>query len=226
MPSEAGGPARGARPQKDGARAPRARPKREGRYHHGDLKRALMDAALVVVEREGVEAVSLSTLARKLRVSSGAPFRHFATREALLVALAEEGALRMVRALDEAAAKVDDPLEKDRARGVAYVGFAVVERGVFTLLTRPEIARASPMLRAMSDAQEALMEPALGAHHRGRAAKRLAARSAGLLAAQALTYGLARMIVDGHLGEVSREDAEALARELTSVLGEGLARRA
>lgn len=223
MAKETREPARAARTNEDRARAPRARPKPRGHYHHGDLKRALMDAALIVVEREGIEAVSLSALAKKLRVSSGAPFRHFATREALLVALAEEGALRMVRALDEAAAKVDEPLEKDRARGVAYVKFAVVERGVFTLFTRPDIVRASPMLRAMSAAQEARMEPALGARHRGSTTRRIAAKSAGLLAAQALTYGLARMITDGHLGVVSPDDAEALAIELTGVLGEGLA---
>lgn len=46
--------------------------------------------------------------------------------------------------------------------------------------------------------------------------------SAGVLAAQALTYGLARMVTDGLLGDVSADDAEALAREVTSVLGVGL----
>ncbi|MDX2015667.1 MAG: TetR/AcrR family transcriptional regulator [Myxococcaceae bacterium] len=195
------------------------------RYHHGDLRRALLDLALRVVEREGIEAVRLNVLARELRVSVAAPFRHFPTREALLVALTEEGAEQLVAVVNAAAARVVDPLEAQRARGVAYVRFAVEHPGWFSLLTRAELVRASPRLRALSASQESLMEPILGRQHRGRASRSVSRRSAGLLAAQALTYGLARMVTDGLLGEVSADDAERLAVELTGVLGEGLLER-
>jgi AcrR family transcriptional regulator len=201
-------------------RRPRQRPRT--RYHHGDLRRALLDAALRVVARHGVDAVKLSALARSLRVSVAAPYRHFPSREALLVALAEEGADRLVARMDAAAACAPDPLEAQRARGVASVRFAVEEPGYFRLLARREILEASPRLRAVTASQQALMEPVLGRRHRGEASRALARRSAGLLAAQALTHGLSRMLTDGLLGDVTPDDAERLARELTGVLGEGL----
>jgi AcrR family transcriptional regulator len=192
------------------------------RYHHGDLRRALLDAALIVIEEKGLDAVKMSDLARTLRVSVAAPFRHFESRDALLVALAEEGANKMVVDIEAAAARVRDPLEAQRARGVAYVRFAVLEPGYFKLLSKKDILVASDHLRALATSQEALMEPILGRHHRGRASAALAKKSAGLLAAQALTYGLARMIADGLLGDIDGDDAALLAVELTGVLGEGL----
>jgi hypothetical protein len=102
------------------------------------------------------------------------------------------------------------------------VRFAVEHPGYFRLFTRAEVLAASPRLRALAASQEALMEPILGRHHGGRVSRSVARRSAGLLAAQAMTYGLARMVTEGLLGEVSADDAEVLARELTGVLGEGL----
>src|SRR5215470_4643684 len=63
------------------------------KYHHGDLRRALVDAALAIVERAGPGALSLRELARRAGVSHAAPYRHFESREALLAALATEGFL-------------------------------------------------------------------------------------------------------------------------------------
>lgn len=200
--------------------------KPRGRYHHGDLRGALLAAALAVVRAEGIDQVKLSALATKLKVSSGAPFRHFATREALLVALAEDCAARMVTAMDVAAAACTDPLEAHRARGVAYVRFVVEEPAALPLLSRPEILAASAVLQAQTAQQAAIMEPILGLSSRGTVSPELAKRAAGLLAAQCLTFGLAHMVRAGLLGDVSPADAERLAHELTGVLGEGLIPRA
>src|SRR5258705_5361531 len=57
-------------------------------YHHGDLRDALVQAALGEVELGGPEAVNISALAKKLGVSQPAPYRHFADRDALLAAVA------------------------------------------------------------------------------------------------------------------------------------------
>lgn len=180
-----------------------------------------MDAALIVVRDEGVDAVRMSALAQQLRVSVAAPFRHFATREALLVALAEEGALKMVEAIDAAVARAPEGLDREQARGIAYVRFAVEQPAWFRLVARADLLAMSETLRALSASQEALMEAVLG-RHAGERSPEVAHVSAGVLAAQALTYGLARMITDGLLGQVSADDAETLAREVTNVLGVGL----
>ena len=60
-------------------------------YHHGDLRAALIDAALAELDRGGAEAIGFSSLARRLGVSQAAPYRHFADREALLAAVAAKG---------------------------------------------------------------------------------------------------------------------------------------
>lgn len=190
-------------------------------YHHGDLRSALIAAASAVAARDGVDAIRVSDLAREIGVSGAAPFRHFPTRGALLVAVAEAGAQRMVAALERAAAAQPDPLTAQQARGAAYVRFAVEEPGYFRVLSRAEVLAESELLRTMNAASQAEMEVVLGGRA-GVAAPEVARRSAGLLAAQALTYGLARMLVDGLLGEISPADAERLAWEVTDVLGSGL----
>jgi AcrR family transcriptional regulator len=191
-------------------------------YHHGDLRQALVDAAAAVVAKDGVDALKVSALAERLGVTDGAPFRHFESRLALLVAVAEEGAGRMVERMDAAAAGIEDPLEVQRARGVAYVRFAVEEPGHFRVLTRAEVIAASPRLQEMSAAFETTLDAVLGRRHKGASSPELVFRSAGMLAAQALTYGLARMITDGLLGEITASQAERLAYEITGVLGVGL----
>ena len=59
-------------------------------YHHGDLRDALVQAALQEVELGGPEAINISALAKKLGVSQPAPYKHFADREALLTAVTAE----------------------------------------------------------------------------------------------------------------------------------------
>ena len=79
--------------------ARRSAAKPHGRYHHGELRRALIDAALAVIERDGVSALSLRDLARRLGVSHAAPAHHFADKAALLVEIAREGYERFGAAL-------------------------------------------------------------------------------------------------------------------------------
>src|SRR3989442_6913176 len=69
-----------------------ARPARKAlnAYHHGDLRDALVQAALQQVELSGPEAISISALAKKLGVSQPAPYKHFADRETLLTAVTAE----------------------------------------------------------------------------------------------------------------------------------------
>src|SRR5882757_9356453 len=107
-----------ARPPK---RAPAAKP-----YHHGDLRRVLVDAAFELVTEGGAEAVSVREAARRAGVSPGAPFRHFPSRDALLAAVAEEAQRRFRAEISAALADVpeQDPLARFRALGRAYLRWA------------------------------------------------------------------------------------------------------
>ena len=84
--------------------AKRDTPAAKRNYHHGDLRRALLDAAWRLVAEKGLAALTLRELARAAGVSHAAPYHHFPSRTALLDALAEEGFAGLDRAMGEALA--------------------------------------------------------------------------------------------------------------------------
>ena len=90
-------------------------------YHHGDLRRVLIDAALQLVGEGGAEAVSVREAARRAGVSPGAPFRHFPSRDALMNAVAEE-AQRRFRAEIEAALAEAPGQQSDQQSGQQSLG--------------------------------------------------------------------------------------------------------
>jgi AcrR family transcriptional regulator len=103
----------------------RPRRKRRGAYHHGDLRRALLDQALETIRSEGVAALTLRAAGDKLGVSRTALYRHFSDKNALLVAVATEG-FRMLKEQTLAAWTSGGGGHAGfRAMGLAYVGFAV-----------------------------------------------------------------------------------------------------
>ena len=94
------------------------------RYHHGDLRAALVDAALALIAERGVEALSVAEAARRTGVSAAAPYRHFPTRLDLLRATAVRAAQLLADALDEALTS-DDPAERLAEVAGAYVRFVI-----------------------------------------------------------------------------------------------------
>src|SRR5262245_29182402 len=90
-------------------------------YHHGDLRRALTKAAWGLVRKEGVEALTLREVARKVGVTHAAPYHHFPSREALLDALSEEGFEELGNAMEAAIAGITDPSERLHVIGRVYI---------------------------------------------------------------------------------------------------------
>ena len=109
-------------------------------YHHGNLREALVEAAVEVVREGGPEALALRELARRVGVSHAAAYRHFADRGALVDAVAERAMDALVARVHERLAEVDetDPVARARRRlvqiGAGYVDFALTEPGLFRLL--------------------------------------------------------------------------------------------
>lgn len=93
-------------------------------YHHGDLSRALVEAARRILETEGPAALSLRAVAREAGVSPAAPYHHFKDKSELLEAVAHEGWMALDLALTAARAKASDSNERMTSLGVAYVCFA------------------------------------------------------------------------------------------------------
>ncbi len=118
----------------------RAARKPQGRYHHGELRRALIEKAASVVEREGVAALSLRDLARRLGVSHAAPAHHFPDKAALLFEIARDGFDRFAAAMEAARAQGTNPLDRLRCVGEAYVHFAIAHPGRFRVMFGREIS--------------------------------------------------------------------------------------
>lgn len=181
-------------------------------YHHGDLRRVLIDAALRLAEERGVDAVRVREAARLAGVSPGAPFRHFPTRAALIMAVAEEAQRRFrveIAGALEAAPK-DDPLARFRALGIAYVRWALRNPTHFEVISTGSLFdhRASQELTRDNDEVIGWTERLLAdAFESGQL------RSGDLhlikVAGRALVYGFARMNIDGHFPRWGVTEAEA-----------------
>jgi AcrR family transcriptional regulator len=99
-------------------------------YHHGDLHRALVGAALELLQAGGLAAVTLRQVARRLEVSPAAIYRHFADRDALLAEVARVARHELARRMLDEVARVDGADQQARsvhrflALGRGYLGFA------------------------------------------------------------------------------------------------------
>lgn len=117
-------------------------------YHHGDLREALIKAGRALLEKGGVEALTLRACARKAGVSHAAPQHHFASINDLLADIAATGFEDFVRALDKAAAHAPSPVERLKAMGLGYVAFARKRPAVYQLMFGVAAPLSSERLRA------------------------------------------------------------------------------
>jgi AcrR family transcriptional regulator len=177
-------------------------------YHHGDLRRTLLGAAVDAIAESGPAALSLRDLARRAGVSHAAPAHHFGDKAGLLSALAAQGYDLLADALDTARERTGSLLEI----GVAYVRFAVDHRAHFDVMFRPD-------LYAVDDAELLAAQ--------GRATAALAAGVATLpaelapagreaflagLSAWSIVHGFATLWLSGALPPDLGDDPESAAR--------------
>lgn len=194
-------------------------------YHHGDLRRALLEAAERLVVRRGAPEVSLRAIAREANVSPAAPYHHFESREEILAGVAASGFRALTSAMKGKARAASEAgsLEKLRAVGIAYVEFAEENPEIFRLMFGGLLAdreRFRDLAEASGAARSVLGDLAAGAN----AGDGGDALSDVALTAWSAVHGLAFLAVEGLL-DARRSETEAgeLARRVTAVLGRGLA---
>jgi AcrR family transcriptional regulator len=168
-------------------------------YHHGDLRSALIEAALAMVEEAGPAGLSLRETARRAGVSHNAPYRHFSDREALLAAVAAAGFAEMGRRMAAAAEQLGaDPRRAHRTLGEAYVAFALDRPRLFQLMFSPEVDRnAHAELRQAADATYQAL--------RRSVEQRLPPGTdplPAIVASWAVVHGLAQLLSDGQLDRI------------------------
>ena len=192
-------------------------------YHHGNLRRALLDAALALFAERGRFDFTMRELARAAGVTHNAPYRHFADRWALLDALAEEGfvLLREETLTREAGGGADDASAKIARLGEGYVRFASEHPHHFRLMFSRPLEGASKQVARAARASFAVLEEVVDAAHR-EGALRAGLRTRDVaLAAWSLVHGLASLVVGGQLPKASRGGLARRVEALTTVFIEG-----
>jgi AcrR family transcriptional regulator len=195
-------------------------------YHHGDLRRALIDTAITMLTEDGAWNFTLREVARRAGVSHAAPYNHFADKSALLAEVAVLG-FQTLRLQMEAAARRHPRSPRQALIGIAgaYVRFGVEHPAHYRLMFGADLAdeERHPTLQEASDASFAVLTSAL---ERGQAA--LAIRPGSVreqaLAAWSLVHGLTTLFIDQRLSflAASSSEAERYARAAAAALCEGL----
>jgi AcrR family transcriptional regulator len=169
-------------------------------YHHGDLKSAVLEAAEKILERDGLQELTLRAVARAVGVSHTAPKNHFGDLMGLLSELAAVGYLRYGAALAEAVDLASgDARDRMRAMGWAYVAFARAHPRLFSLMfhgERLDIKR--PSLSAAIEGSRQALRAAIISTAPAKSLKpiEVAARAT---ASWALVHGFAMLLLDGRL---------------------------
>jgi AcrR family transcriptional regulator len=179
-------------------------------YHHGDLRRVLLEEAVASLRESGPAALSLRDLARRAGVSHAAPAHHFGDKRGLLTAVAAEGFRRLSASLGATYEATRDVAEV----GVAYVTFAVEERPYFDVMFRPDLYDPDDpdLVAARSASGGALYGPAATLSEAG-------------IAAWSLVHGLATLGLAGNLPPEIGGDLPAAARQVTGYLSQSPAQQ-
>ncbi len=195
-------------------------PADKSRYHHGDLREALIRAAEAELTESGIESFSLRSVAKRAGVSHAAPAHHFRDAGGLLTALAAEGYRRFLAVqLAREAEAPDDPRSRVVASGMGYIDFARSSPALFRLMFssyRPDF-EADELLRASRDAYLNL-----AGHIRrltGRDPLTDPVAAADLAAVWAGAHGLADLLVSGRLKPVAELPEAGREAVLRAILG-------
>ncbi len=189
-------------------------------YHHGDLRQALLDATLGLIEENGPQGFTLRAAARKAGVTPGATYHHFKDKEDLVAAVAQEGFDLLRKQLKEAAQVPASPRERSSNVGVAYVLFAIAHPTRFrVMLGYGVLARnntASAAIEAMHTYR--FVREILVAGLTQDAADHPS--EAEVLGWWSVVHGLAFLAIDGYLGKATKNPkrAEELVRAVVDAL--------
>jgi AcrR family transcriptional regulator len=194
-------------------------------YHHGDLHEALLRAAEKLLERDGLQGLTLRAVAREAGVSHAAPTHHFGDLAGLVSELAAIGFRNFNAAMIAAGATGSTPLESALARARAYLAYAHERPGMYRLMFRTEwLDMTRPALREAANASFAGLASVVGTpQHDGVVAEALTMEQAALIARTwSLVHGFTMLMLDGRLGDILRRlpegtDAEALFVEMLKI---------
>jgi AcrR family transcriptional regulator len=188
-------------------------------YHHGDLRKALIDGALEVLAEKGVDAFSLRETARRVGVSPAAYKHHFADTRALLTELAALAFTRLANQLEQASAAAGRERRGClKAQAAAYLDFALAEPALFDLMWRtPLLDVSDPTLVAEKTRAFECLDRVV----RGPSAPRISPDDPAMaptITCWSVVHGFARLVLDGTLGHDGDARTRAASRLLPVML--------
>jgi AcrR family transcriptional regulator len=189
--------------------------KRPTPYHHGYLREALLHAAERILERDGIQGLTLRAAAREAGVSHAAPKNHFGDMTGLLSDLAAVGFQRIAATMQADLQETDSPGARLEAVGRGYVRFARSHPGLFLLMYRSErLDMRRPALQEAVAASGGVLYSAVGAVREENLEGSLTlAQAAHVASAWSLVHGFAMLLLDGRLKPLMSRlpaDADAL----------------
>ncbi|MGP3965048.1 TetR/AcrR family transcriptional regulator [Nonomuraea sp. 3N208] len=187
-------------------------PKR-GRYHHGELREAVLDTAVDLITEKGVAGFSLAEASRRLGVTVAAPYRHFADRDEVLAALAMRAVDGLAAALKtEAGQTAATPADALAAAARGFIRFAAEHRSLYLVLLASGLdkSRHPELLAATQRIGAPFLEPALAlCDGDPDSAQRLTT------AAVAVAQGYAAMLLDNSF---QRDDVASVAAQASDTI--------
>jgi AcrR family transcriptional regulator len=177
----------------------RRKMRRPKHYHHGNLREALLEAAIRLIAEVGPTAFTLREVARRAGVSHNAPYRHFRDRDDLMAAVAAQGFRELTQAMVEAAGQRTDALDRLKCAGLGYVTFALRRPEHFTVMFDAPISKRRHPDSAVAGEQAfgTLMSFVKGCQDAGRLPSGDLRRIA--LLAWTMVHGVAKLAITGRL---------------------------
>lgn len=179
---------------------------RKGKYHHGDLRNALVEASLAIIQRDGAEALTLRSAAREAGVSHAAPYAHFEDKEDLIAAVKDEGFRELHAELQKAAAAAGtDPLRRLETLSQVYLGFASAQPAKYHILFRRPLAKdphADASYITTGKAIFTMLADEVRALHAARPSRRGFTAEQVVLCSWSALHGLCGLWIDGPLSHI------------------------
>ena len=174
------------------------------KYHHGNLRDALIAAAIRILETDGTEGLSLRALAKATGVTQAAPYSHFQDKDELLAAIAEGGFQRLALQMAEDATGVADVKSRIERLITSYIQFATDNKALFQIMFGRELAdmKRFPTLAMTAGKSYSLISTALA----GRGEKGVETRFL-TVSIWSLCHGLTTLIVEGRLDPATFDTA-------------------
>ena len=200
--------------------------KKEKSYHHGNLKKALVDSAMQIIAAEGYKSLTLRKVAVHAGVSVGAPYRHYKNAEELLSEVASEGikilSARIKKIMEQ---KPNNYLWQFQTAGIAYIEFAIEHKELFRIMYGSHIEHHSDHEYLKNEGQlsfQLLVDIIENAQKEGTVKKADAYEVA--LSAWSMVHGVAHLILEKQIffDETPKGTYKTLIKNLLKHLYKGI----